>query len=769
MTTSSIHGSYHDRGCGSQGPRKWEKPRCSHCQKMGHTKDRCYEILGYPAVWRKNLLRRGHCQKIRYTKDRCYEILGYPAGWRKNLRNKGGQSKASNTDSAVHPIPGLTQAQLARLVQILNGNGEKIKSTNIATGNTAAVNITATNTAADTWLIDSGATDHITNNSKLLKEIESSKGAFPVTIPNGDKIPVKNIGKTKLPNGLQLDRVLNIPDFKYFCVIRDISTRRLIGVGRLRDGLYYLEPVRIGGVAMSVNTGGDSNIWHRRLGHASATQFGKKVKQIRIDNGPEFQSNCMLDYYKEHGIVLQTSCTDTRQQNGVVERKYRHIMEVARALRFQSGSRYRKKKRLPNKRMNDLGLQGIDDDDDDGAVSLPPIVEFHTAGEIDSGDSITETSVDIPAVENCDTATINVNDFVMKTVDEPTVAENRVEVRHSQREQKQPKHFDGFETDLPPSVAPPQPASSSANSMKKRATDSKWVYKVKYKPNGEIERYKARLVAKGFTQIEGVDFHETFAPVTKVVTVRCLLVVAAKRRWEIHQFDVNNAFLHGDFDEEVFMKIPQALLRSLFISYDKGEIFLTTLIYVDDVILAGNNGAKIQEVKSYLNDKFDIKDFGSLKYFLGIEVAQSPVGIVLSQRKYALDILEESGMQGCKPSAFPIEQKHKLRSDSNGPLIDTAQYRRLVGRLLYLTVTRPDFSYVVNVLSQFVSAQRQEHMDVALRVLRYLNKALGQGILLQADNDLLLTTYCDADWGGCLTTRRSCTDYFITLGGSPIS
>ncbi|CAH9103443.1 unnamed protein product [Cuscuta europaea] len=296
--------------------------------------------------------------------------------------------------------------------------------------------------------------------------------------------------------------------------------------------------------------------------------------------------------------------------------------------------------------------------------------------------------------------------------------------------------------------------------QEKKAIDSKWVYKIKYQPNGDVERYKARLVAKGFTQVEGIDFHETFAPVAKLVTVRCMLAVAAKQNWVVHQLDVNNAFLHGDLDEDVYMRLPQGFVRkgdtrvcklqkslyglcqasrnwyhkfthalvkvdfrqskadhSLFI-FQHDIINTFALIYVDDVILAGNNISHINTVKAYLDNKFSIKDLGKLKYFLGIEVARSSEGFVLSQRKYTRDILEECGILAGRPSLFPMEQNLKLRPDDGSPLVDAPSYRRLIGRLLYLTVTRPDIVYSVSQPSQFLATPQQTHLDAATRILR---------------------------------------------------
>ena len=164
-----------------------------------------------------------------------------------------------------------------------------------------------------------------------------------------------------------------------------------------------------------------------------------------------------------------------------------------------------------------------------------------------------------------------------------------------------------------------------------------------------------------------------------------------------------------------------------------------------------------------------MKDLGPLKYFLGIEVARSASGLFLCQRKYMLDIISEVGLLGAKPSGFPMEQNHKLGRATGALLEDPAAYRRLVGRLIYLGVTRPDLAYCVHILSQFIQEPRIEHWEAALSVVRYLKGTPGQGILLSAISDLTLEGWCDSDWAACPLTRRSVTGWLVFLGHSPIS
>ena len=193
------------------------------------------------------------------------------------------------------------------------------------------------------------------------------------------------------------------------------------------------------------------------------------------------------------------------------------------------------------------------------------------------------------------------------------------------------------------------------------------------------------------------------------------------------------------------------------------------LIYVDDLIISGNDISAVHKFKSYLSRCFHMKDLGKLKFFLGIEVARNSDGIFLCQRKYALDVISEVGLLGCKPAKTPLEQNHKLALAQSDDVDNPAQYRRLVGRLIYLTITRPELSYCVHILAQFMQRPKKAHWEAAVRVVRYLKSNPGQGIMLRGNCDLTLSAYCDSDWASCPLTRRSLTGYFILLGESPIS
>src|SRR5262249_17260499 len=152
--------------------------------------------------------------------------------------------------------------------------------------------------------------------------------------------------------------------------------------------------------------------------------------------------------------------------------------------------------------------------------------------------------------------------------------------------------------------------------------------------------------------------------------------------------------------------------------------------------------------------EFEIKDLGKLRYFLGIEVARSYKGIFICQRKYILDLLKETGMMSCKPAESPIEANHRLQAGV-GKSVELGRYQRLVGRLIYLSHTRPEIAYAVSLVSQYMHDPREPHMEAVYRILRYLKSAPGRGLLLSKHGHLQIRAFTDADWAGSLDDRRS--------------
>jgi hypothetical protein len=208
--------------------------------------------------------------------------------------------------------------------------------------------------------------------------------------------------------------------------------------------------------------------------------------------------------------------------------------------------------------------------------------------------------------------------------------------------------------------------------------------------------------------------------------------------------------------------------HSLFINAH-GSDFTALLVYVDDIILAGSSLHEFDRIKSILDSKFKIKDLGVLKYFLGLEIAHSTAGISVSQRKYCLDLLDSSGLLGSKPASTPLDTSTKLHQDNSKPFADVSCYRRLIGRLLYLNTTRPDITLATQQLSQFLNAPTTTHYKAACRVIRYLKQNPGQGLFFPRNSEIQILGYVDADWAGCLDSRRSTTGFCFFLGSSLVS
>ncbi|RVX13196.1 Retrovirus-related Pol polyprotein from transposon RE1 [Vitis vinifera] len=157
--------------------------------------------------------------------------------------------------------------------------------------------------------------------------------------------------------------------------------------------------------------------------------------------------------------------------------------------------------------------------------------------------------------------------------------------------------------------------------------------------------------------------------------------------------------------------------HTLFLKKQHGKI-VTLIVYVDDMVVTGNDTEERKALQNYLSREFEMKDLGPLKYFLGIEVSRSSEGIFLSQRKYALNLLQETGISGCQPVNTPIEEGLKLCVEPNQISTDKGRYQRLVGRLMYLAHTRPDLAYALSVVSQYMHNPGEQHMNAVMRILR---------------------------------------------------
>ncbi|KAI5350823.1 hypothetical protein L3X38_003714 [Prunus dulcis] len=301
----------------------------------------------------------------------------------------------------------------------------------------------------------------------------------------------------------------------------------------------------------------------------------------------------------------------------------------------------------------------------------------------------------------------------------------------------------------------------------KKAVGCRWVFTLKHKADGSIDRYNTRLVAKGYTQNYGVDYLETFAPVAKLNIVPVLLSLAANRDWPLLQFDVKNAFLHGDLNEEIYMDLPPGIP----VTSKQGVVC--------------RNAKNLQK---YLASEFEMKSLGDLKYFLDIEVAISKhvfegrrriackLDRILVNREIVTLFSEArviTGTNGLSDHApgidTPSEQNPKLGLYPDQVPTDKERYQRLVGKLIYLSHTRPDIAYAVRIVSQFMYSPSEDHMSAVMRILRYLKVTYGKGLMFYKYGHTDVEEYTDVDWVGSVTDRHSMSGYFTFVSGSLVT
>ncbi|RVX19838.1 Retrovirus-related Pol polyprotein from transposon RE1 [Vitis vinifera] len=890
---------------GRSGTRgRGQRPHCTYCNKLGHTRDRCYQLHGRPP-------RTAHM--------------------------------AQSSDSPLPQPPSSSASQTSQA-----------SIASVAQPGNASACLTHTSSLGP-WILDSGASDHLSGNKDLFSSITTTSDLPTVTLANGSQTVAKGIGLAlPLPSlpltsdrstgktigigresqglyhltsdsspavcistdaPLLIHNRLGHPSLsKFQKMVPRFSTLSSLPCESCQLGKHTRVsfPKRLNNRAKSPFELVHTDVWgpcrtastlgfqyfvtfiddysrctwlflmknraelfsiFQKFYTEIQTQFNISIRVLRSDNAREYFSAQFTSFMSHHGILHQSSCAHTPQQNGVAERKNRHLVETARTLLLHSHVPFRfwgdavltacyLINRMPSSVLHDQIPHSLLFPDQP-LYFLPPrvfgctcFVHILTPGQdklsakamkclflgysrlqkgyrcyslethryfisadvtfFEDSPFFSTTSESLPVSEVLPIPIVSPPDampldhfrFIIVALVSLLLS---LFLRHLLT------HFLSLRLHLPrlclllmtypllfgksthEALSHPGWRQAMVDEMAalhsngtwdlvvlpsgKSTVGCRWVYAVKVGPDGQI------------------------------ASVRLLLSMAAMCSWPLYQLDIKNAFLHGDLAEEVYMEQPPGfvaqgesglvcrLRRSLYglkqsprawfsrfssVVQEFGMLRSTAdhsvfyhhnslgqciylVVYVDDIVITGSDQDGIQKLKQHLFTHFQTKDLGKLKYFLGIEIAQSSSGVVLSQRKYALDILEETGMLDCKPVDTPMDPNVKLVPGQGEPLGDPGRYRRLVGKLNYLTITRPDISFPVSVVSQFLQSPCDSHWDAVIRILRYIKSTPGQGVLYENRGHTQVVGYTDADWAGSPTDRRSTSGYCVFIGGNLIS
>ncbi|GJY62506.1 putative ribonuclease H-like domain-containing protein [Tanacetum coccineum] len=336
----------------------------------------------------------------------------------------------------------------------------------------------------------------------------------------------------------------------------------------------------------------------------------------------------------------------------------------------------------------------------------------------------------------------------------------------------------------------------------KRAIGTKWVFRNKKDERGIVIRNKARLVAQGYTQEEGIDYDEVFAPVARIEAIRLFLTYASFKDFVVYQMDVKSAFLYGKIEEEVYVcqplgfedpdfpdrvyKVEKALYglhqaprawyetlstylldngfqrgkidKTLFIKRHKGDCdILLVQVYVDDIIFGSTKKELCIAFEKLMHEKFQMSSMGELTFFLGLQVKQKKDGIFISQDKYIAEILKKFRFIEVKTASTLMETQKPLLKDEDGEEVDVHIYRSMIGSLMYLTSSRPNIMLVVCACARYQVNLKVSHLHAVKRIFRYLKGQPRLGLWYPKDYPFDLVAYTDSDYAGASLDMKSTT------------
>ncbi|XP_075074557.1 uncharacterized protein LOC142162140 [Nicotiana tabacum] len=724
------------------------RPFCDYCKRVGHTKYKCFKLHGYPQTSNNN-------QNPRYNRNK--RVV---ADAHSNLSDEISARTEEFGPKDENQNLNLSKEQYSQLINILqhfntSSGGECSQNTSHGAGtvNLAAGNmnfediITCTSyidfgklsckcfrTWTNTWILDSGASNHLTFNKTTLVDIRILPYPLLVTLPNGYRVKAPSMKRPleigKIRDGLYLLCSLclknasacstSVSSFPISCHACDIQ-ELLIQLARVESSRQSLEFTRdkfdpramphvLIGYPFETKGYKVLNLQTRKIHISKDVTFHENVFPFAVSPVTGSSFPILPPFISDLYTTTSQSTTGSPLSPSTPETEHDHpLSDHSPVSHFSPGS---------------------------------PEIQSH------SPEALPENPLDSTSqIHDSQLLIMNVCNVSEPSSNEETALNLAWQAAMTQE----------FEALHANHIWDIMPLTSG-----KQEIGCRWVQKIKHRVDRTVERFKDMLVVKGYTQ----------------------------------QLDVNNAFLHGDLHEEVYMQIPPGLevsstslvcklnkslyglkqasrhwysrliealcstgyvcsLNDYSLFYKKTEYStIYTAVYVDDVIITRTDISEIAQVKCFLHDQFKIKDLGKLHYFLGLEVLYTSDGVIISQRRFALDLLKEYDCLSYRSLSSPLDLSENLRAKEGAALPNPTYYKKLVGTLNFLTNTRLDIAFSVQHLGQFMQDPREPHLKVAFHLLRNLKSDPTLGVFLSNDHDCTLKGYCDSNWVSCPDSRR---------------